>query len=106
MTDDDDLPGWAKRSNFDRPGTFSFNVLPFYRTHCLVQVVCTNSFSVEPIFRASPVPCVQRLRAGLKETIRFREQRRYSPHYFSRASRKIRRRGRERQETWDVSTIG
>lgn len=35
MIDDEDLPEWAKRSNFvdDRLGMFGFDVLPLYHTH-------------------------------------------------------------------------
>lgn len=43
MIDDEDLPEWAKRSNFadDRLGTLGFNAPPLYYTHRLVQVVRT-----------------------------------------------------------------
>lgn len=43
MIDDEDLPEWAKRSNFadDRLGTLGFDVPPLYYTYRLVQVVRT-----------------------------------------------------------------
>jgi hypothetical protein len=45
MIDDEDLPQWAKRSNFvdDRLGMFGFEVLPLYHTHLLCRSCARSS---------------------------------------------------------------
>jgi len=102
MIDDEDLPVWAKRSNFvdDRLGIFGLTFFPYilliiFRRSCPCSSILlpsagspvspsfpirrvTNSFPLELIVWATAVLWVQCLRAQIEETMGFRKQRRHS----------------------------